>query len=186
MARQLLREFRDAFPDAPVEVRVEEKTVQAFDRVLERLERGEAGGVGAVVVDARGFILLQRHDPATGWPPDAWAIPGGGILAGESFEEAVYREVLEETGLGVVAERPLLFLRQKFQSGKRHAEYPFVFWLCRPKREGATPSPRKGEVVEAKWFHRLPRGTFDRDVLLRLLQDARAAPEPQPGDRAPL
>ena len=59
--------------------------------------------VGAVVHDAAGrLLLIQRgHDPHRG----RWSLPGGRIEPGESPEQAVVREVREETGLDVRAER---------------------------------------------------------------------------------
>ena len=54
---------------------------------------------------ARGRLLLIRrgHDPHRG----LWSLPGGRIEPGESPEEAVVREVREETGLAVTPERPV-------------------------------------------------------------------------------
>lgn len=61
--------------------------------------------VGAVVRDAAGRLLvIQRgHDPHRG----LWSLPGGRIEAGESPEQAVVREVREETGLVVSPGRPV-------------------------------------------------------------------------------
>lgn len=55
--------------------------------------------VDALVVDPhRGVLLVQRkHEPFAGY----WALPGGFVEEGESCEQAVVREVLEETGLAV-------------------------------------------------------------------------------------
>lgn len=55
--------------------------------------------VDALVVDPRrGVLLVQRkHPPFAGF----WALPGGFVEEGESCEEAVVREVAEETGLSV-------------------------------------------------------------------------------------
>ncbi|MCW2739589.1 MAG: nudF [Blastococcus sp.] len=61
--------------------------------------------VGAVVHDGAGRLLLIRrgHDPHRG----CWSLPGGRVEAGESVEQAVEREVLEETGLVVRAGAPV-------------------------------------------------------------------------------
>ncbi|MFQ6009494.1 MAG: NUDIX domain-containing protein, partial [Candidatus Zixiibacteriota bacterium] len=59
-------------------------------------------GVGVVVRDDRGWILLEkRHDRGL------WGLPGGKIEPGESISEAAMREVKEETGLNVRTERLL-------------------------------------------------------------------------------
>jgi 8-oxo-dGTP diphosphatase len=59
--------------------------------------------VGAVVHDDAGRLLLvQRgHDPHRG----LWSLPGGRIERDESAEQAVVREVREETGLDVAPRR---------------------------------------------------------------------------------
>ncbi|HUA30679.1 MAG TPA: NUDIX domain-containing protein [Streptosporangiaceae bacterium] len=55
--------------------------------------------VGAVIKDPAGRLLLIRrgHEPGTG----LWSLPGGRIEPGETDQQAVVREVLEETGLRV-------------------------------------------------------------------------------------
>ena len=55
--------------------------------------------VGAIVVDGAGRILLIRrgHEPGAG----LWSLPGGRVEPGETDEQAVIREIAEETGLSV-------------------------------------------------------------------------------------
>jgi 8-oxo-dGTP diphosphatase len=53
--------------------------------------------VGAVIKDDAGRLLLikRRNEPGAG----RWSLPGGRIEPAESDEQALVREVLEETGL---------------------------------------------------------------------------------------
>jgi 8-oxo-dGTP diphosphatase len=55
--------------------------------------------VGAVIRDSGERLLLiqRRNEPGAG----RWSLPGGRIEPGESDQQAVVREVAEETGLTV-------------------------------------------------------------------------------------
>ena len=55
--------------------------------------------VGALVHDDEGRLLVVRRGRAPG--AGRWSVPGGRVEAGESDEQALRREVLEETGLHV-------------------------------------------------------------------------------------
>lgn len=52
-----------------------------------------------VLVDRRGWLLLQERDEHAPLDPLRWGIVGGRVEDGESFEAAAYRELAEETGL---------------------------------------------------------------------------------------
>jgi 8-oxo-dGTP diphosphatase len=57
-------------------------------------------GVGAVVVrDHKALIIKRAHEPRKG----EWSLPGGLLELGESLQDAVCREVKEETNLNVAA-----------------------------------------------------------------------------------
>ena len=62
-------------------------------------------GVGAVIVD-KGRILLEKrkNEPGRG----KWSIPGGLVELGETLEDAVIRELKEETCLESIAKTPSL------------------------------------------------------------------------------
>lgn len=57
-------------------------------------------GVDAIVMnDEKQILLVQRTDDKT------WSMPGGWVEADETVDQAIVREVLEETGLEIVPER---------------------------------------------------------------------------------
>ena len=61
-------------------------------------------GVGAVILDGDQILLEQRkNEPSKG----KWSVPGGLVELGESLEDAIVREVKEETGLDVYEPRLL-------------------------------------------------------------------------------
>ncbi len=57
-------------------------------------------GVDSLIVNDKGQVLLvQRADDGK------WSMPGGWVESGETPDQAIVREVLEETGFEVVLER---------------------------------------------------------------------------------
>jgi ADP-ribose pyrophosphatase YjhB (NUDIX family) len=64
-----------------------------------------------VVLDGQGRILLFRYERSQGSGEHAWCTPGGGVNAGESFEDAARRELWEETGLRDVELGPCVWTR---------------------------------------------------------------------------
>jgi len=57
--------------------------------------------VKIVVRDEAGRCLLLRRSLSSKGNPGKWDFPGGKIDPGESFDEALLREVAEETGLTI-------------------------------------------------------------------------------------
>ena len=52
-----------------------------------------------VLVDSRGWLLLQERDADAPRAANQWGMVGGHVEDGEDFEPAAYRELAEETGL---------------------------------------------------------------------------------------
>lgn len=52
----------------------------------------------AVIMDARDRLLLLRRSPECRRWPGKWGLAGGGLEAGETPEEGLRRELLEELG----------------------------------------------------------------------------------------
>ena len=65
-------------------------------------------GVGALIEDGAGRILLVKHVPERGgfWQ-GKWICPGGELELGETIEEGIKREVKEETQLDIDLLAPL-------------------------------------------------------------------------------
>ena len=108
-----------------------------------RLRRGLTIGVRAVVRDENGKVLLVRHTYTPGWH-----FPGGGVEVNEAAEEALAKELRQETGLLLVG-RPRLhgiFLNSAVSSRDHVLTY-----LC--EAEGRLPcvSPSR-EIAELGYF----------------------------------
>jgi 8-oxo-dGTP pyrophosphatase MutT (NUDIX family) len=54
-----------------------------------------------VVVNRDGKYLITKRAADKAWAAGWWEVSGGAAMAGESSEQAVAREVLEETGIDV-------------------------------------------------------------------------------------
>lgn len=52
-----------------------------------------------LLVDRRGWVLLQERDEHPVIAPEQWGLVGGHLEDGEDFEPAAYRELEEETGV---------------------------------------------------------------------------------------
>ncbi len=58
--------------------------------------------VGAYIFSSDDYLLLGKSNRGT--YEEMWIIPGGGVEPEESYEQALMREVLEETGLDISKE----------------------------------------------------------------------------------
>ncbi|MBI2474507.1 MAG: nucleoside triphosphatase NudI [Candidatus Taylorbacteria bacterium] len=65
--------------------------------------------VSAIIENDKGEILFGRQKPGRGVYLDKWHIPGGGVEENERIEEALRREIKEETGLQVKDIEPITF-----------------------------------------------------------------------------
>jgi NAD+ diphosphatase len=95
------------------------------------------------VVDARDRLLLGRQ---ASWPEGRFSVLAGFVEPGETLEEAVRREVQEESGIVVgdvsyVASQPWPF-PSSLMIG-------FNAWAA-----GGEPRPGDDELNEVRWFER--------------------------------
>lgn len=99
----------------------------------------------AVVVGPRG-VLLHRHKRL-----GVWMQPGGHIDAGEAPEDAVLREVIEETGVEVTHPfgGPRIVHVDVHAGGRGHTHLDVRYLL---EAGDVDPSPPPGESQEVRWY----------------------------------
>lgn len=123
-------------------------------------------GVGAVIFDKDRVLLIQRgHAPM----PGEWSLPGGALEVGETLEEGVKREVLEETGLVV---EPIAMIEVFDRIARDDAErvqfhYVLVDYLCRITGGSAVCA---SDAADLRWAGRDELDTiapFTREVILK-------------------
>ncbi len=102
-----------------------------------------------MIYDDAGHILVQKRKKPD-WP--GLCFPGGHVEPGESFVEAVIREVREETGLTI--EKPILCGIKQFQD-RQSGRYVVLFYKTN-HFSGELRSSDEGEVF---W---IPRETLTR------------------------
>jgi 8-oxo-dGTP diphosphatase len=104
-------------------------------------------GVGAVILDGDRVLLIRRgHEPLQG----QWSIPGGALEVGETLNEGVQREVLEETGLTVepVAMIEVFDRIARDEEDRVRFHYVLVDYLCRVTGGELCCAT---DAVEARW-----------------------------------
>jgi 8-oxo-dGTP pyrophosphatase MutT (NUDIX family) len=108
-----------------------------------RFARGMTLGVRAVVLDPDNRVFLVKHSYVAGWH-----LPGGGVEVGETFHEALRRELAEEGRIELAGEPALHGLF--FNSHVSRRDHVAVY-LVRHFRQDRLPEPNR-EIVACGFF----------------------------------
>ena len=131
-----------------------------------RFARGMTLGVRAVVLDGEGRVFLVKHGYVSGWH-----LPGGGVEVGETFGDALRRELAEEGQIELVGEPRLhgIFLNRHVSRRDHVAVY-----VVRNFRQDGLPAPNR-EIAACGFFgaDALPADTTEgtRRRISEVLQD---------------
>jgi len=103
--------------------------------------------VGAVIYRDDRILLIRRdQEPAKGH----WTFPGGVVELGESLEEAVKREALEETGLWVVVGEVATVIDRVIHDEAGRIRYHYVIVDYFARAVGGLLQPGS-DVSDARW-----------------------------------
>jgi len=107
-------------------------------------------GVGALIIDGDKILLVERgREPLKGW----WSLPGGAVETGERLENALRREVCEETGLEIEGPHLLEIFERIMPDADGRTEYHYVLmdYVCHPAGGTLCAADDAGR---AEWFTR--------------------------------
>ncbi|KAA9397826.1 NUDIX hydrolase [Haloarcula sp. CBA1130] len=154
-----------AFEDRDVLTRrvTRETDTAGVDGVRTRADRGLHWAVGALVTDPAERLLFVHED-------EIWKLPGGGVEAGETRQEAVRREVREETGIDITVDDLAAVTEVVVTDGGREATFFFGTYRGTADSTALASDPGlDGESIETvAWRDSVPENCLDERLLRRL------------------
>ncbi|PRX34703.1 nucleoside triphosphatase [Orenia metallireducens] len=123
--------------------------------------------VGAIIFNPDNKILLCKSDK---WD-NKYVIPGGHIELGESIEDALKREILEETGLEIY-DIKLISLKESIYSDTFHKQKHFIFidYICKTDSYNVilNEEAQKYAWVDLDAIDNYKLGGFTKELLIEL------------------
>ncbi|HVW11922.1 MAG TPA: NUDIX hydrolase [Bryobacteraceae bacterium] len=123
-------------------------------------------GVGALIIDGARILLVERgREPLKGY----WSLPGGAVETGERLEDALRREIREETGLEIEVVHLIEIFERIMPGENGRTEYHYILmdYICHPAGgvlAAADDANRvewftEDEVAAGKMGEKITRGT---------------------------
>jgi 8-oxo-dGTP diphosphatase len=103
--------------------------------------------VGAVVFKDNKVLLIRRAKPPA---QGLWALPGGSVNLGETLQQAAEREIFEETGIKILATKPVFTfdLIEKDENSRVRFHYIIIDLLA----DYISGTPQAGDdAEEVRW-----------------------------------
>lgn len=88
-------------------------------------------GIGALIFQDKQLLIVERgKEPLKGY----WSLPGGILETGETLQDGIKREVLEETGLEVEPLSVFEIFERIMPDAEGRTEYHYVLidYICKP------------------------------------------------------
>lgn len=135
------------------------KTQQNIQVAVDAIVFGYSKEVGVTVL-----LIKRKYEPYQG----TWAIPGGFVHDDEALEDAVERELLEETGVRINYLEQLYTFGKPDRDPRRRILAVAYFGLVKSSEFEKLKASTDAE--EAEWFNikKLPKLAFDHKEILRM------------------
>lgn len=116
--------------------------------------------VGAILLSKDGKMLMGEKRPGKTAPYPGWYLPGGGVEQGESLEQALRREMQEETGLDISGYKVRLVDDQGYGESIKHLngkDTPvkmrfFMFEILIDDEAANIRLSEDDDMVNLRWF----------------------------------
>ena len=138
---------------------------QMGEREWRLLRRSQSSGRAhdvTVYVLAEGMLAAIAKHP---YPPGIFRAPSGGVLPGESMEEGIAREMMEEMGLEIRLLRYLLRVFVDFSRSGEVVHWTTHVFTASPRSRELAPQDLR-EIREARWITLEEAGGRIRETLL--------------------
>ena len=145
-------------------------TDRKFDRIAAKEMQREYPdrpqiAVGAIVIRDNRVLLVRRGQPPS---EGLWEIPGGRVRLGETLQEAIEREVKEETGVNIFPTNPVYTFDLIERDNRGRVRFHYVIVDLIADYVSGEPKP-SDDAREAGWF------TFQELEKLQISQTSQEA-----------